>query len=272
MQVLRKEWQKPADREPLVAGYGRASTKKQIDSPEIQKTKMGAYAKTNDLGNVTYFIDAAVSGKIPWKDRPAGRELFSMLRPGDHVIVSKLDRAFRSLSDCVEAFDYFERLGVKIHVVNLMGGALDLSSSMGRFVVHILAAFAELERAFISERTRDGMQGKKLDHKRYCHYPGYGFKWGRRWDGGKWVQHRIADPEERNVMKSIHKWRTQQDQLSWEEIVDHLHNLGVKTRGGKEWNLNRVRRAARAEAALVLKEQYGMELTPTRSTDFQKAK
>jgi hypothetical protein len=54
--------------------------------------------------------------------------------------------------------------------------------------------------------------------------------------------------------------------------VSHLAAYGVKTRDGKEWDLNRVRRCARAEAALVLKEQYGLELTPTTVKDFQKAK
>lgn len=153
-----------------------------------------------------------------------------------------------------------------------MGGAFDLSSSMGRFIVHVLAAFAELERAFISERTKDGMQGKKSNHKRYCHYPGYGFRWDRRWERGKWVQQRVADPHERNIMKSILKWRTQKDQLSWEEIVEHLASLDVKTRDGDPWDMNRVRRCARAEAALVLKEQCGMELKPISAKELQKAR
>ncbi len=266
--ILRTE----SERDPLVAAYGRASTKKQVDSTDLQKSKMGAYALANDLPRPTYFIDNAISGKTPWENRPAGKELFGMLRPGDHVIISKLDRAFRSLSDCVQVFDRFERLGVKVHVVNLMGGALDLSSSMGRFIVHVLAAFAELERAFISERTKDGMQGKKSNHKRYCHYAGYGFKWDRRWEKGKWVQFRVADPVERNVMKSIHKWRTQQDPLSWEEIVDHLAGLGLKTKEGLPWDLNRVRRCARAEAALILKEQHGVALAPISVKELQKVK
>ena len=104
-----------------------------------------AYAVFNKLGDPTCSIDTVQSGKISWEERDAGRELFRQLKPGDHVIICKLDRAFRRLADCCIVMEKFKRMGVKLHVVNLMGGAIDLSSPMGCFLVQILAAFAELE-------------------------------------------------------------------------------------------------------------------------------
>ena len=136
-----------SDRPPRVFGYPRASTKKQVESPETQKDMIKKYAVFNGLGDVTFFVDAATSGKVSWEERDAGKELFRQLRRGDHVVLTKLDRAFRKLSDCVTVLEKFERMGVKLHICNLMGGAIDLSSPMGRFMIHILAAFAELERA-----------------------------------------------------------------------------------------------------------------------------
>ena len=243
-------------REPRVFGYGRASSKKQVESPETQKQMIKDYAHFHKLGDVTFFIDAATTGKIFFEDRDAGKELVRQLRRGDHVIVTKLDRAFRKLADCVVMLERFERLGVKLHICNLMGGAIDLSSPMGRFMIHILAAFAELERAFISERTKDGLAGKKA--KGFCHtrFPGYGFKWEKRRIDGKTEWVRAVDHVEREVMRSIAMWRMQEQPLTWDEIRQHLtYTLDVKTRDGNEWDDNRIRRACRAEFALQAKEQ-----------------
>jgi DNA invertase Pin-like site-specific DNA recombinase len=238
-----------------VFGYGRASTKKQEASPETQKTLMKDYARYHNLpGDITFFLDQATSGKIPWEDREAGGQMFKYLRPGDHVVIAKLDRAFRSLKDCVVVLDRFEKMGIKVHIVNLMGGALDLSSPMGKFMIHVLAAFAELERAFISERTKDGLRASKKKGVRHCHYPGYGFKWEKRRVDGKTVRVRVRDEDERRVMAHIVEWRTQDEPLGWDEIAKHLKNLGIINKEGRPWTAMRIRRAFRAENILRLKE------------------
>jgi DNA invertase Pin-like site-specific DNA recombinase len=237
-------------------GYARASTKKQSDSPETQSVNIGNYAALNQLGDVTHFVDHAKSGKVPWEKREAGAELFSRLKPGDSVIVAKLDRAFRRLSDCVVVLEKFEQMGVKLHICNMLGGAIDLSSPMGRFLIHILAAFAELERAFISERTRDGLANKKRNGIRHARFPGYGFRWDKRFIDGRWHRVRVPDDDERGVMKSIHEWRSEDPALSWHEITQRLRcTLKLKTKEGGDWNVNRVRRAYRAELHLQLQEQ-----------------
>ena len=68
-----------SDRPPKVFGYGRASTKKQVESPETQKDMIKKYAVFHSLGDVTFFVDAAKSGKIAWEDRDAGKALFKPL-------------------------------------------------------------------------------------------------------------------------------------------------------------------------------------------------
>lgn len=244
------------ERQPRVFGYGRASTKKQVESPETQKEMIKKYAVYNNLGDVTFFVDAATSGKVEWGDRDAGKEMFRQLRAGDHVILTKLDRAFRKLSDCVTVLEKFERLGVKLHICNLMGGAIDLSSPMGRFMIHILAAFAELERAFISERTKDGLAKRKTKGVKHTRFPGYGFRWEKRTVDGKVARVKVRDDEERNVMRSILGWRMQDQPLGWDEIRQHLtYGLKLVTKDGKPWDENRIRRACKAELQLQLMEQ-----------------
>jgi len=243
------------EREPRTWGYGRASSKKQEASPETQKTMIKDYARFQQLpGDVTVFLDPATSGKIPWEDRPAGSQMFKHLRPGDHVVIAKLDRAFRRLSDCVLILERFEKMKIKVHIVNLMGGAIDLSSPMGKFMIHILAAFAELERAFISERTKDGLSARKKKNVQYCHFPGYGFRWEKRRVDGKTARVKVRDEEERNVMRSIVGWRKQDNPLSWLEIEAHLKDLRLINKEGRLWTEQRIRRACKAELKLQLEE------------------
>ena len=238
---------------PRTFGYVRASTKKQIDSPDTQKDIIAKYAAMQELDEPTFFVDAAVSGKVPIEERPAGAALFTQLRPGDHLILAKLDRGFRKLSDCVRVLEKLERLGVNLHVCNLMGGALDLGSPMGKFIVHVLAAFAELERAFISERTKEGLKGKKRQGFAHARHPGYGFRWEKRRIDGKVQKVKVADLAEREVMRAIVGWRMQDGPLSWKQIADHLnYGLKIRTKDNALWNECRIRRAHHAELLLQL--------------------
>ena len=246
------------DRKPKCFGYARASTKRQVDSPETQKEAIKKYAVFNDLRDVTFFVDAAKSGKISWEDREAGKELFKQLRPGDHVVIMRLDRAFRRLADCVGVLEKFKRMGIKLHICSMLGGAIDLSSPMGLFLIHILAAFAELERSFISERTKEGLAARKAKHVIHTRFPGYGFRWKVVWIDGKKTKVAVRDDEERNVMRSILQWRMQDEPLTWQQISDHLnYTLKLVTRQGLRWDMNRVKRASQAELALQMKEQRG---------------
>jgi DNA invertase Pin-like site-specific DNA recombinase len=246
----------PEDRQPRVYGYGRASTKKQEDSPDVQKEKIRGYANLHSLGDVTFFVDPATSGKTHIEDREGGRALFGRLKPGDHIIIAKLDRAFRKLADCVIVLEKLERMVVKLHVVNLLGGAIDLSSPMGRFLIHILAAFAELERAFISERTKDGLANKKRNGVAHTNYAGYGFRWEKVREGNKVVKVKVRDDEERKVMASIVQWRMSEPPVGWDEIRRHLNfNLKLKTKDGTEFTTERIRRMCKAELELQLREQ-----------------
>jgi DNA invertase Pin-like site-specific DNA recombinase len=246
------------DRKPKTFAYARASTKIQVDSPETQKDLIRKYATFNGLGDVTLFVDPAKSAKFAWEDREAGKVLFAQLKPGDSVVIAKLDRAFRRLKDCCDVLEKFKRMGIKLHVVNMLGGAIDLSSPMGCFLVHILAAFAELERAFISERTKDGLARKKRTGVAHTRFPGYGFRWKKVWLDGKQVKLKERDDEERNVMRSIVEWRNMNNPMSWDEIRNHLqYTLKLQTKEGTEWDNNRIKRAAKAELILRLQEERG---------------
>jgi DNA invertase Pin-like site-specific DNA recombinase len=129
-------------------------------------------------------------------------------------------------------------------------------------MIHILAAFAELERSFISERTRDGLAARKRKKTQYCHYPGYGFRWEKSVVDGRRVRVKVPDEEEPNVMRSILALRTQPKPLSWHEITEHFAKLGIVSKEGRSWTEIRVRRACKAELLLQRQEPSTPEPEP----------
>ncbi len=86
--------------------------------------------------------------------RPALDQLLYKLRPGDAVVVYKLDRIARSMKDLLLILERIEAAGASF--VSLTE-TIDTATPAGRMMIHILGAFAEFERELIGERTRVGM-------------------------------------------------------------------------------------------------------------------
>lgn len=87
------------------------------------------------------------------KDRPQFKKLLKELKPGDTLVVTKLDRFARSTIDGIQTIkDLFER-GIKVHVLNM--GMIE-DTPTGRLIFTVMSAFAEFERDMIVERTQEG--------------------------------------------------------------------------------------------------------------------
>lgn len=237
--------------EPRVFGYIRMSTDKQAASPETQRTVIKGYLAANNLGDdVTFFQDSAKSGTTPFMSRESGRALIGLLRRGDRLIVTHLDRISRNTRDFLWLAEELAARGVHFHICNLFGAAMDLSSPMGKLLVTMLAGFAQFERDMTSLRTKEALAAKKGKDIKHCRFPGYGFKWETHRIDGKPARVRVKDDEERGVMKHIAKWRLADEPYSWDEITLNIAKQGILTKEGKAWDQNRVRRAFSAEMIL----------------------
>jgi DNA invertase Pin-like site-specific DNA recombinase len=152
---------------PAAICYIRVSTDEQATtghSLEAQQAAVRAYCALRGFTVSAVVVDAGVSGGTPLVSRPGGAQVLAELakRNGPrHVVVVKLDRAFRSAADCLQVTSEWDRKGVSLHLTDLGGQAVDTSSAMGRFMLTVLAGAAELERNLIGERTAAAMQGMK---------------------------------------------------------------------------------------------------------------
>lgn len=89
------------------------------------------------------------------KRRPELEHCLSLLKEGDVLVVYKLDRLARSLSEIVRICSDLENKKIRIKSVK---DNIDTTDYMGKFTMHIFAALAEFERNVILERTREGRE------------------------------------------------------------------------------------------------------------------
>lgn len=244
-----------------VYGYVRVSTDKQAMSPEVQRDTIERTATRLGYGVDAYFQDApvqnkdgswsdAISGKVPLPKRPAGEALCDRLKKGDVLIIAKIDRAFRNLSDCVIMLDRWERLGVSLVLCDfpMLG---DMSNPFGKAMIQLVAIFAEIERKLISQRIREALALRKRKGHANGKYPGYGFRWQKQWSRERMrhVKVKVACPEERAVMREIVMRRMAGE--SFEHIQMTFVARGELTKDQTPWSLNRCKRAYFAELRLM---------------------
>ena len=139
--------------------YIRVSTDAQAEegySIEAQKEQLGAYCISKGIKNYEYYIDGGRSGSNI--ERPEIQRLIKEAKEHkiSHCIVFKLDRLSRSQKDTLYIIeDVFIPNDVSFVSLN---ETLDTSTPMGKLMIGILSAFAQLERENIRLRTRMGMK------------------------------------------------------------------------------------------------------------------
>ena len=216
-------------------GYTRVSSQEQINGTSLdnQKAQIEAYATMRGIELVEVLIDAGVSGGKPLADRPAGRELVAALNCGqaDSIIICKLDRGFRSASDCLINVEAWEKKGISLHILNLGGTTIDTSAPTGKFFITVMAGAAELERNLIKERCDEGRKVRKAEGKRIGEIP-YGWKLA---DDGKAL---VEAPEEQEALELVHVMKAKGHTLR--EIAAELNRRGFKAKKGGLWTHGQV--------------------------------
>ena len=147
-----------------VALYARVSTKGQDGDNQLLRLRDVAVRRGWDF---VEYSDVASGANAR---RPQLDAMLADAKKGkiDHIMVTKLDRLARSVTNLSEIIDNLENWGVTIEFLDQ---PIDTSTAMGRLLRTILGAIAEFERELISDRTKDGLaravsQGKTLGRRK----------------------------------------------------------------------------------------------------------
>lgn len=127
-----------------VIGYARVSTAEQSLALQID-----ALTKAGCDRIVSEKVSAAASR------RPELERAMQLLRPGDVLVVWKLDRLARSVFELHRRLAYIAEQGASLRCVTQM---IDTATPIGRLMINILATVAEFERDLIAERSQTGMR------------------------------------------------------------------------------------------------------------------
>jgi DNA invertase Pin-like site-specific DNA recombinase len=215
-----------SDDGPICYGYGRHSTHKQEFTRKAQRLKTKQYwwrnLRKKGIRWGGFYYDKAISGKRPFSERPAGREVYALLRPGDYLISSRLDRPFRSVADGVTVIQTLTARSVAFISLDLQ---VDTSTPMGKFFTTVLLAVAELERAFTSERVLEVNAARRKAGLPVGHVCPMGWKIigqsQKKSKSGRSTRRYTIDYDERNLCMEIHRRRS--DNTPREKIILWLY-------------------------------------------------
>jgi putative DNA-invertase from lambdoid prophage Rac len=221
----------------MILGYARCSTADQCkddrSSLQVQTDVIEGFARTRgvDKYGVQIYTDAGVSGAVKLGMRPAGEQLLEAMKPGDTVIASKLDRMFRSASDAIAMFDLFRERGVDLVLFDISNEPV--SSGVGKLIMTILAAVADMERIRIKERTAEGRKAAKAKGRAVGNVP-FGY---RKVAGTSELEIDEGETFAASRMRELY-----QQKLSLPRIADLLRLSGYVSRSGTPYTPMSIRR------------------------------
>ena len=138
-----------------IYAYLRVST----DAQDVDNQKHGIleYANKHGLSKLI-FVEDTVSGQKKWQLRKLG-EMVRNAEKGDILIFAEISRMARSTLQVLEIMEHCTKAGIEVHVTK-QNMILDQSMS-SRITVTVLGMAAEIEREFISIRTKEALAKRK---------------------------------------------------------------------------------------------------------------
>ena len=142
----------------MTYGYCRVSTIEQ-DNGKFQNEIL-KYSNNNDLGKVV-FVEEKISGRKNWKERELGTLITQKCKSGDTILVPELSRISRSISQTYEIITECQSKGIELHFLKqnlIIRKENDLTTKV---MLSTFSMISEMERDFISLRTKESLQVKK---------------------------------------------------------------------------------------------------------------
>jgi len=209
-----------------VAIYVRVSTQEQARegfSIPAQLESLRAFCKSQNWEVTEEYKEEGKSAKD--LDRPKMRQMMRDIerRKIDLVLVHKLDRLTRSVSDLYQLLEYFEKYDVKFRSATEV---YDTTTAMGRLFITLVAALAQWERENLAERVKFGIEQMIDEGKRPGGHSAYGYKFDKDFNC-------TVIEEESRWVKKIFEWYN--DGFGYRKIADRLNELHVSPRIAMKW-------------------------------------
>jgi DNA invertase Pin-like site-specific DNA recombinase len=233
---------------PSCHGYARVSDKQQVegDSLDAQDDRLSHWYETHPVGDdrkplreqgvqwgAVYRDEGESAFKKRFLQRPNAARLFHEAKEGDHVVIDRMDRAFRNIGDTFNVIEAFQRKGVSVHLRD--HPEIDFSTAMGRMIAGMLAIMAEWFSAILSERMKEvaarrKANGKPVNQKR---------PFAKKLKGRGKYRRFVDNPSDLVIAARVKKMR-EDDRLSFAKIADalereHCEKLGLPYEKPSAW-------------------------------------
>jgi site-specific DNA recombinase len=213
-----------------VAGYFRISqARDEMHAPDIYRDQIERYCDYRGLRLARVFSDIDHSAYRGSEKRPALRELVERRREFSAVVVPQLSRFGRSLKHLSQLFDVFDRDGISLVFLDL---GMDTSTSQGRLLRNIMAAFAEYESDVKGDYTRANTRYATIQGRPFGGIAPFGYI---RRDKTYEIH-----PKQSEVVRFVFKRYA--EGASQSRIARELAERGSLTMGGTLWRPDKVGR------------------------------
>ncbi len=207
------------------AVYTRKSTEHNLDlefnSLDAQRESCEAYIKSQMHEGWRLVPDRYDDGGISGGslNRPDLQRLLADIRAKrvDNVVVYKVDRLTRSLTDFAKLVELFDAHGVSFVSVTQ---AFNTTNSMGRLTLNVLLSFAQFEHEVTAERIRDKIAASKKKGIWMGGHPPLGYRIEKR--------KLLVAPGEADIVRNIFKRYLELGSML--PLLTELHREGIKTR------------------------------------------
>jgi DNA invertase Pin-like site-specific DNA recombinase len=229
-------------------GYARVSTEDQGTDPQVDELRAAG------CGTV---CEEHASGAD--RSRPVLARLLREIRPGETLVVVRLDRLARSVSHLLAVIEQLEARGAHFRSLR---DPIDTTTPQGMFSLQVLGAVAQLERALIAERTKAGLRSAR-SRGRIGGNPGL-----HAHDPVAIRKVRAArDAAHLNgVLAHLDEWlptvRRMRPAQPWGDVVRVLNRSGETT-----WTSERLRRTVHRLVAEKIIEPHLLERAPRQPAD-----
>ncbi len=213
----------------ILIGYARVSTEDQTTAPQAEALR---------AAGCTVIREEQASGAK--RARPVLNRLLKEIKPGETLVVVRIDRLARSLSHLLEVIEGLEARGAHFRS---LGDPIDTASPQGKFTLQILGATAEFERSLIRERTMAGLASARAQGRT----GGNPALKARDPDAIKALSAARQDQYMRSLIDTAADWvpvvKTNRPALTWDQVTV-LVNRGLPADQPK-WSRDRLIRAVR---------------------------